>query len=418
MSTRKNPVLVRSALAILLACGMAAPAMAQVDDTGQPTAPVQPAPKESVIKFESTSHDFGRIMDTKDVEHIFRFTNTGPTTIVLNEPKGSCGCTVPKLTKYEFASGEAGEIKVIFKPAGKAGPKNTQTITVTYHDSSAPNEMQPATTLTVNAEVRTAVTIEPKNSVSFGEVVQGQSAKQIVTVTGITPDFDVTYASIARSRLFDLKLLGTEVVEVNGEKLRQAKAELTLKDTAKRGRLQSIVTFRTTDPAVALASIQVDAEVVGDIKVLPPRLNVGAVEPRQNFERSIKVMSRGGKPFKITNIEQNATPTFAKPLEFDIKPLDAAEGIGYNVMVKGVGPEQIGSLNASLKIVTDADEPIEVSAVGAVRPPPPMPPTGPMGPSIDPPGTVPSTPPPAPGTTETTSGPRGTETKPKPIDKP
>lgn len=413
MSTRKNPAHVCFAAsswakALVLSAGLALPAMAQVDDTrppaAPPAAPVVPA-RESVLKFDSVAHDFGRIMDTKDVDHVFHFTNTGPSTVILNEPKGSCGCTVAKMNKFEYAPGESGEVKVTFKPAGKAGPKNTQTVTVSYHDTGAPGEAQPSNTLTINAEVRTAVSVEPKGSVSFGEVVQGQPAKQIVTVTGISPEFDVTYASIARSRVFDVKLLGVETVEVNGEKMRQAKAELTLKDATKRGRMQSIVTFRTNDTQVPLASVQVDAEVVGDIKVLPPRLNIGAVEPKQNFERTIKVSSRGGKPFKITGIDQTSNPPLATPLAFDIKPMEAAEGVGYTVIVKGVGPDQVGSINATLKVKTDADEPLEVSAVGAVRPPPPMPPTGPMGPSIEPAGTTTAPP-------TSTTGPAGTETRP------
>ncbi len=417
MSTRKNSGQRRSCwiapLTLCLAAGLASSACAQVDDAvppqpGQAQPPLAQPEKTSVLQFESIAHDFGRIMDTKDVEHTFRFTNTGGSTVILGEPKGSCGCTIPKLTKYEYAPGEAGEVKVVFKPAGKAGPKNTQTITVSYHDSAAPNEMQPATTLTVNAEVRTAVSVDPKPQVSFGEVVQGQPATQIVTVTGIAPDFEVTYASIARSRLFNVKVLGTEPVEINGEKVRQTKIELALKDTSKRGKMQSIVTFRTNDPQVQLASVQVDAEVVGDIKVLPPRLNIGAVEPKQAFERTIKVMSRGKKPFKIVNIEQSANPPLASPLTFDIKPMDEAEGVGYTVMVKGVGPEALGSLNASLKIKTDVDEPLEVAAVGAVRPPPPMPPTGPMGPTIESPGAGSPTP-----QLETTLTPSGTQTAPQ-----
>ncbi len=404
MNTRKNSGRTLShrcwiaPLALCLAAGMATTACGQVDDSGQPAAPQ--VERKSVLQFDSVAHDFGRIMDTKDVEHVFHFKNTGESTVILSEPKGSCGCTVPKLAKYEYAPGEAGEIKIVFKPAGKAGPKNTQTITVSYHDSAAPNEAQTPTTLTINAEVRTAVNIEPKGSVSFGEVVQGQPATQIVTVTGIAPDFDVTYASIARSRVFDVKLLGVETVEVNGEQMRQAKAELTLKNSSKRGRMASLVTFRTNDPSVPLASVQVDAEVVGDIKVLPPRLNIGAVEPKQSFERTIKVMSRGRKPFKIVDIEQSANPPLASPLAFDIKPMEEAEGIGYTVLVKGTGPEAVGSLNATLKVKTDVEEPLEVVAVGAVRPPPPMPPSGPMGPTLDLPG-APTTVT-APGTNTTT----------------
>jgi hypothetical protein len=398
MNTEHRVMGHRSLVAVLAAvAGLAVPACAQVDDThpAQPPAASPDQPAQSALAFDSVMHDFGRIMDTADVEHVFKFTNKGESTVILTEPKGSCGCTVPKLAKFEYSPGESGEIKVIFKPAGKAGPKNTQTITVNYHDTSRPNEPMPGATLTIQAEVRTAVSVEPKGALSFGEVVQGASPTQVITVTGIDPEFAVTYVSAARSRLFGTRILETKDVEINGEKLRQSRVEVTLKDTSKRGRMQSLATFRTTDPNVQLASLQIDAEVVGDIKVLPARLNIGAVEPKQTFERTFKVMSRGGKPFKITGIEQASASgqmTFDTP-----KPLDAAEGVGYSVVLKGVSPEAVGSLDATITVKTDVEEKLEIKAVGAVRPPPPLPPTGPMGPTLEPPGPSTTTTPPGGG---------------------
>lgn len=388
--TRRSSLVRSAPLALCLACGLASSAFGQVaDDPSHPApAPAQPGAVESHLKFELMTHDFGRMMDTKDVEQVFRFTNTGASSVVLNEPKGSCGCTIPKLAKFEYAPGESGEIKVIFKPAGKAGARQTQSITVTYQDSANPATIMPTSTLTIFADVRTAVSVEPKGQVSFGEVVEGKPATQVVTVTGVHPDFDVTYASIARSRMFGVKLLGLDTIEVEGEKVRRAKVELSLKDSSSRGRVQSIVTFRTTDPQVPLASVQVDADIVGDIKLMPPRLNIGAVEPRQPFERVFKVVSRQGKAFKITGIEQAGA---SSPLAFVTKELDAAEGVGYSVAVKGTGPEQVGAINATLTVNTDADGPMAVTVLGAVRPPPTLPPTGPMGPAIEPMPTAPTT---------------------------
>ncbi|MFM9996269.1 MAG: DUF1573 domain-containing protein [Phycisphaerales bacterium] len=383
--TRRSSIVRTAPLALWLACGLAAPAWGQVADDPTHGAPAPAPAAQGHLKFEAITHDFGRIMDTKDVEHVFRFTNAGPSSVVLNEPKGSCGCTIPKMAKFDYAPGESGEIKVIFKPAGKAGARQTQSVTVSYQDSADQATIMPTSTLTIFADVRTAVSVEPKGQVSFGEVVEGKPATQVVTVTGIHPDFNVTYASIARSRMFGVKLLGVDTVEIEGEKVRQAKVELTLKDSSSRGRVQSIVTFRTNDPQVPLASVQVDADVVGDIKLMPPRLNIGAVEPKQAFTRAFKVVSRQGKPFKITGIEQGAG---SGALTFDITPIEAAEGVGYNVAVKGTGPEQVGAINATLTVKTDADTAMEVTVLGAVRPPPTLPKTGPMGPSVEPPTVI------------------------------
>ena len=384
----------RLALAAGLVFGLASAAFAQVDDHAghnhgtPPTQPVAPA-VEGPLKFEITDHDFGRIMDTAPVQHTFRFTNTGGSSITFAEkkPQTSCGCTAGEYAKQTYAPGESGEITVTFNPAGKAGHKNTQRITVRYKDDARPDTPMPEATITINADVKTSVAINPPQIVNFGDVVQGDTGTQTVTVTGRGKDFEVTYASIARSRLFDIKLVDTKEVEVDGEKLQQSTLEVSLLSSPKKGMMQSLATFRTTDPNIPLASVQVQANVVGDLNLLPPRLATGAVEVGTPFERMIRVVSRKNKPFKIEKIDQ--TSNLPSPLTYEITPLGEGEGVGYQVVVKGVAPDQVGPLNATLTAVTNVpgEEKIDIQVIGSVRPVQQviMPPLGPMGPSLTPP---------------------------------
>ncbi len=364
------------------------------------------APAVNSLTFDEITHDFGRIMDTEQVSHEFRFTNSSDKVIVLAEKfSSSCGCTAAVPEKREYAPGESGTIAVNFNPAGKGGHKNSQNVTVTYTEKDKPEGINPSTTLTIYADVRTAVSIDPPNLVSFGEVLQGDTPTQIVTVTGIDEDFEVTYASIARSRLFGIKILDSQPVEIEGLVQRQTRLELSLKDTSSKGMLNSLATFRTTDKTVPLASVQVQAEVVGDIKVLPPRVNVGAIEVGQPYERMFKVSSRAGKPFTITEIEQQFGE--GQRLEIDIKPLEQGDGngVGYQVFLKGVASAAVGPMTGALIVRTDApgEEKHEVQVVGAIRPKTEivLPPSGPMGPFIEPA---------APAEPTSVSGPGGTTT--------
>ncbi|MCC6661709.1 MAG: DUF1573 domain-containing protein [Phycisphaerales bacterium] len=385
---------------LLLACGLVlglgSYASAQVDDhaghahDAAPAAQPAGAPAvEGPLKFQELEHDFGRIMDTAAVQHTFKFTNTGASSITFTEkkPQTSCGCTAGDFAKPSYAPGESGEVTVTFNPAGKAGHKNTQRITIRYKDDSRPDTMMPEVTLTINADVKTSVAINPPQMVNFGDVVQGDLGKQTITVTGRGDDFKVTYASVARSRLFDVKLLGTKEVEVDGEKLRQSTLELSLLGTPRKGQMQSLVTFRTTDPNIPLTSVNVQANIVGDLNLLPPRLSAGAVEVGTPFERMIRVVSRKNKPFKIEKIDQ--TSNLPTPLTTEITPLNEGEGVGYQIVVKGTAPEQVGPLNATLTAVTDVpgEEKLDIQVVGSVRPVQQviLPPLGPMGPSLTPP---------------------------------
>ena len=52
-----------------------------------------------IMTFEETEFDFGTIEGGTNVEHVFKFTNTGTAPLVIVDAKSSCGCTVPEYTK-------------------------------------------------------------------------------------------------------------------------------------------------------------------------------------------------------------------------------------------------------------------------------------------------------------------------------
>jgi len=118
--------------------------------TVKPTEkPVATGPTTTML-FEEYEHDFG-VMDEGDkVEHIFKFTNTGENPLILENCKGSCGCTVPTCPKEPIQPGGEGEIKVVFNSRGK---KNKQTKRVTITANTAPEAQ---TVLTISANVTPA----------------------------------------------------------------------------------------------------------------------------------------------------------------------------------------------------------------------------------------------------------------------
>ncbi len=105
-----------------------------------------------VMKFDEVEHDFGQINEGDVVEHLFTFTNTGKTPLVITDAKGSCGCTVPTYPKNSpIAPGAKGEIMVKFNSTNK------------------PNQQQKTVTITANTEtgkerikIKASVTPKPK----------------------------------------------------------------------------------------------------------------------------------------------------------------------------------------------------------------------------------------------------------------
>jgi len=105
------------------------------------------------LSFDKLRHNFGKINQGESVSHQFVFTNTGEAELIINNAKGSCGCTVPKWPREPISPGESEEIKVTFNTAGKSGK---QSKTITLVTNAIPNTI----VLTISAEVLTKQTKE------------------------------------------------------------------------------------------------------------------------------------------------------------------------------------------------------------------------------------------------------------------
>jgi hypothetical protein len=74
-----------------------------------------------VMKFEVDTFKFGEVLDGERVSYSFKFTNVGTADLIINEAKGSCGCTVPEYPKKPIKPGESNAINVVFDSKGRTG---------------------------------------------------------------------------------------------------------------------------------------------------------------------------------------------------------------------------------------------------------------------------------------------------------
>jgi hypothetical protein len=94
-------------------------------------APVaaQQAQTPNVLKFETTSHEFGTVYEGTQATFDFKFTNTGAAPIALSNVQASCGCTTPKWPREPIGPGESAVIQAMYNSAGRPGAFH-KTITV------------------------------------------------------------------------------------------------------------------------------------------------------------------------------------------------------------------------------------------------------------------------------------------------
>ena len=156
------------------------------------------ASAQGVMKFESDSHDFGKVPEGTMATHEFRFKNTGNQPVVIANVQASCGCTTPDWTKTPVLPGKMGVIKAMYSSAGRPGIFN-KTVTVTSNATEA------SKVLTIKGSVLTKDEIKPtltaaqlaqsphlvlsKSTHDFGKMEVGQqpTARFTVKNTGKTP---------------------------------------------------------------------------------------------------------------------------------------------------------------------------------------------------------------------------------------
>jgi hypothetical protein len=108
--------------------GTPTPALTQTPQAVQPE--VKPEGPLPVMEFETTDHDFGTITEGQKVVYTYKFKNTGDAPLIVQEAKGSCGCTASDWSKAPIPVGGEGYVKAEFDSNGKPNVQN-KTVTVT-----------------------------------------------------------------------------------------------------------------------------------------------------------------------------------------------------------------------------------------------------------------------------------------------
>lgn len=78
------------------------------------------AQSNAEFKFETETHDFGKIPQGTPVTYEFKFENIGKEPLIISKIESSCGCMVPEYTKTPIKPGERGSVSVTFNAAQAA----------------------------------------------------------------------------------------------------------------------------------------------------------------------------------------------------------------------------------------------------------------------------------------------------------
>ncbi|MDB5120055.1 MAG: hypothetical protein JWN56_1273 [Sphingobacteriales bacterium] len=69
---------------------------------------------QAEFKFETETHDFGKIPQGKPVSVDFKFTNIGEEPLIISNVETTCGCTTKEYTKTPIKKGGSGVVTVTY----------------------------------------------------------------------------------------------------------------------------------------------------------------------------------------------------------------------------------------------------------------------------------------------------------------
>lgn len=345
--------------------GLLAPsALGQVGpDATQPAQPpreVEPAGPSPRLVLEEDLVDFGRMLDTRAIMREVGFRNDGDADLEILNINSTCGCTVGELQQKIYKPGEGGTLKVTFDPKNRQGQNHT-TVTIVTNDQN-----RPVAGLEVKAFVVPQVLVEPP-MVALGDMRRGELAGRLVSVTGLSSDFDIIATDVEGVEGVVVKVLGAEQIEVEGVPGRRVDLEVYVDGSHKPGQVRGSIVLTTNMDSHPTTNVGFFARVLGDVQASEPTIRLGTLGIDETVERVVRLNTRSGREFKILDVSQESN--LEAPPGWDIQPVEGEPG-AYDLTVRLRSLSRPGGLRGSLILTTDVpdEEKLQLVFFGAVQP--------------------------------------------------
>ena len=276
-------VLLSATASLILAEGME-PSSTDQGDVSVSKCPTISIPKKDI--------HLGRVPLLSMQTATFHFSNTGTTTLIIDNVQASCGCTVLTPSKMRIDPGEKGEIKVRWTVEGKAG--TTRKMAKIYSNDCENPELP----ISIGGEIYEMLEVYPL-AVSFGEMrVRSQDLNrtrvmQISRLTDDAKEADIEVTSTSKYLLIEENTedaWGNQVYVVN------------IADTVPVGKYDEKVIIRTNLQELGEIGIPVYFQIVPDIRLVPGALFLGFVQDGETLEKEVRVVGEGNSPPELTSV--------------------------------------------------------------------------------------------------------------------
>jgi hypothetical protein len=298
--------------------------------------------------FAEKEKDFGVSPKGTVLVHYFRFTNNTKNTVTLGQPRVSCGCVTPALTKATVAPGETAAVIAYMdtRRIPHAGVTKTVIVYVPFHSPVFEEVALKVTTVT-----RDDLLMSP-DTIAFGTTTKGKTPKATTKVT-FTSDanWEVKKATSTGAYVIpEFKLASRNGTTVTYE------ITANLDKDCPAGNWTSDIYLETSNAAVAKLRIPVTVNVVAPVAASPETVAFGNVRMGSTPEQKVTIQS--STPFKILAVKGADDQVTVKIDK------DAAQAV--HTVVIAATPRAPGGFTRMIEIVTDnKDQPSIVVPVTA-----------------------------------------------------
>jgi hypothetical protein len=289
--------------------------------------------------FDELNKDFGSVPRGPMLTHPFRLVNKTKVPVNISGVRVSCGCTTATALKGTLAPGEETVVLAQMDTRRFTGIK-TVTIYVNF-DRPHSEEVR----LWVQANSRDDVSVSPE-SLAFGTAKRGSSAAATVSVV-----FMGNNGSQILDVASDSNYVVTSVREVRRQDSDVA-YELTahLRPDAPVGKWYTDIWLKTNNGTMPRVRVPLTVEIESALSISPANVTLGDVKVGAEAER--KVVIRGVKPFKITDVKGTDDSVKVRDSNTDSKPVHV-----LTLTLKGA---QAGEFNRTFRVITDLKDEAEI----------------------------------------------------------
>lgn len=143
---KEVPAILPVLAAALLFCGCIGQNGSRPRERGNELIEAVSTGGQAFISFDTTTHDFGTIIEGERVMCYFSYSNKGDADLMISRVEASCGCTTPDWSREPLSPGDRETMGIVFDASGRSGAQRKQ---IVVHSNSEPQTV----TLTIMAQV-------------------------------------------------------------------------------------------------------------------------------------------------------------------------------------------------------------------------------------------------------------------------